>query len=239
MKTSIRVALLTCAVLSALAFASARSRRTSPSLVVTSPTPQAAGGGAVRIGVVVANSDDPTARRADLHPERLPARHARGRNEARRRDRDGLRRRLGGAILPLTGELDSRSHRNPAEGGARSVRRHGVADWNLHLTRAGQTLDVPMYVVAGNAAEVRRATRRSCSSACPRPTSRRERRAGRSSARSCSRRPSAPRRSRAHGDRRVPVDVAVHPVHAGEGHGQRRGDGRDAVDPGTSRRRSS
>src|ERR1700712_4748225 len=64
MKKSIRAALFACAVLSTLAFAStALAAYTSPKLVVSSLTPQAAGsGGAVRIGAVVSNSDDPTAR---------------------------------------------------------------------------------------------------------------------------------------------------------------------------------
>src|SRR4051812_10642997 len=64
MRKSIRAAVLTCAVLTTLALASsALAAYTTPKLVVASLTPQAAGGGGpVRIGVSVQNSDDPTAR---------------------------------------------------------------------------------------------------------------------------------------------------------------------------------
>ncbi len=70
MRKSIRAALFACAALSTLALASsALAAYTSPKLVVGSLTPQAAGsGGPVRVGVTVANTDDPTATRADLHP---------------------------------------------------------------------------------------------------------------------------------------------------------------------------
>ena len=64
MRKSIRAALFACAALSTLALASsALAAYTSPKLVVGSLTPQAAGsGGPVRVGVTVANTDDPTAR---------------------------------------------------------------------------------------------------------------------------------------------------------------------------------
>jgi len=70
MKKSLRAALLACAVFSTLAFASsALAAYTSPKLVVSSLTPQAAGsGGSVRIGAVVSNADDPTARVAIYIP---------------------------------------------------------------------------------------------------------------------------------------------------------------------------
>src|SRR4051795_13566944 len=114
MRKSIRAALLACAALSTLAFASsAFAAYTSPKLVVASLTPQAAGsGGPVRVGVTVANTDDPTAKvqiyipagyqigtpaggpegeGPNLHPARVPDGPPGRRHQARRCD--GARRR--------------------------------------------------------------------------------------------------------------------------------------------------
>ncbi|HEY6963041.1 MAG TPA: hypothetical protein VI408_14220, partial [Gaiellaceae bacterium] len=55
---------------------------------------------------------------------------------------------LGGAVLPLTGELDSIA---PTATTAAQAQQCGVTPaqtWDLHLTAAGQTLDIPLFVVA-------------------------------------------------------------------------------------------
>jgi hypothetical protein len=151
MKKSIRAALLACAVLSALAFANGAFASYAPRLVVASLAPQgAAGGGAVRIGAVVANADDPTAR-VQIY---IPNGYQLGAPAAGTKLGDvtatAAAADLGGAILPLTGELQSVAP-NPA-----AAAQCGVAAsqyWNLHLTAAGQVLDIPLYVVTGSAGE--------------------------------------------------------------------------------------
>ena len=89
MKKSLRAACFALAVLTTLAFANAALASYAPKLVVASVTPQAAGGGGpVRIGAVGRERRRPDRPRADLRPDRLPARDARGRHEDRRRDGD-------------------------------------------------------------------------------------------------------------------------------------------------------
>src|SRR3954452_23059200 len=152
MRKSIRAALFACAALSTLAFASsALAAYTSPKLVVASLTPQAAGsGGAVRVGVTVENSEDPTARVQIL----IPAGYQIGTPAAGTKLGDvtatAAAADLGGAILPLTGELQAVA---PNTTGAAQCGVAASQYWNLHLTAAGQTLDIPLYVVAANANE--------------------------------------------------------------------------------------
>ena len=79
-----------------------------PKLVVGSLTPQAAGsGGPVRVGVTVANTDDPTAR-VQIY---IPAGYQIGTPAAGTKLGDvtatAAAADLGGAILPLTGELQA------------------------------------------------------------------------------------------------------------------------------------
>src|SRR6478609_414063 len=152
MRKSIRAALFACAVLSTLALASsAFAAYTSPKLVVASLTPQAAGsGGPVRVGVTVANTDDPTAK-VQIY---IPAGYQIGTPAAGTKLGDvtatAAAADLGGAILPLTGELQAVAA-NPT--GAAQCQVAASQYWNLHLTAAGQTLDIPLYVVAANANE--------------------------------------------------------------------------------------
>ena len=152
MRKSIRAALFACAALSTLALASsAFAAYTSPKLVVGSLTPQAAGsGGPVRVGVTVANTDDPTAK-VQIY---IPAGYQIGTPAAGTKLGDvtatAAAADLGGAILPLTGELQAVAA-NPT--GAAQCQVAASQYWNLHLTAAGQTLDIPLYVVAANATE--------------------------------------------------------------------------------------
>jgi hypothetical protein len=152
MRKSIRAALLAGAVLTTLALASsALAAYTSPKLVVASLTPQAAGGGGpVRIGVAVANTDDPTAR-VQIY---IPSGYQIGSPGAGTKLGDvtatAAAADLGGAILPLTGELQAVA---PNTAGATQCGVAASQYWNLHLTAAGQTLDIPMYVVVANATE--------------------------------------------------------------------------------------
>ena len=154
MRKSLRAALLACAVFSTLAFASsALAAYTSPKLVVSSLTPQAAGsGGPVRIGAVVSNADDPTARVAIYIPAGYQIATEAPGTKLGDVTATAAAADLGGAILPLTGELDAV---DPAT--LTAVQKQGISlclagatasqTWVLHLTAAGQTLDVPMMVV--------------------------------------------------------------------------------------------
>jgi len=152
MRKSIRAALLACAAIATLAFAgTALAAYTSPKLVVGSLTPQAAGsGGPVRVGVTVDNADDPTARVQIM----IPTGYQLGTPGAGTKLGDvtatAAAADLGGAILPLTGELQAVA---PNTTGAAQCGVAASQYWNLHLTAAGQTLDIPLYVVAANATE--------------------------------------------------------------------------------------
>lgn len=152
MKKSVRTALAACAALTTLVLAgSALAAYASPRLVVASLTPQAAGGGGpVRIGVSVANTDDPTARVQIFIPEGYqigsPAPGAKlGDVTATAAAAD-----LGGAILPLTGELQAVT---PNPTGAQQCGVVASQSWNLSLTAAGQTLNIPVYLVVASPTE--------------------------------------------------------------------------------------
>jgi len=152
MRKSIRAALVGCAVISTLAFAStALAAYTSPKLVVSSLTPQATGsGGPVRIAAVVANSDDPTARVQIYVPTGYQISTPVAGTKLGDVTATASAVDLAGAILPLTGDLQAVA---PNVAGATQCGVAASQYWNLHLTAAGQTLDIPMYVVAANANE--------------------------------------------------------------------------------------
>jgi hypothetical protein len=157
-KKLIRVVLAAGVAVTALSLAgSAIASYTTAKLVVASANP-ASTTGAVRIGAVVANSDDPTARVAIY----IPNGYALGAPAAGTKLGDvtatAAAADLGGAILPLTGELDAVDPNSlPA------ASKQGISlclagatasqTWVLHLTAAGQTLDVPMLVVPAVPAE--------------------------------------------------------------------------------------
>ena len=153
MRKSIRAALLACAAVATLVFAGSALASFAPKLVVSSATPQATGGGPTRIGVVVSNTDDPTARVSIYVPAGYqvgtPAPGKLGDVTATAAAAD-----LGGAVLPLTGELDAIA---PTAATTTAAAQCGVSPaqtWNLALTAAGQTLNIPLFVVAGAAPEV-------------------------------------------------------------------------------------
>lgn len=154
MRKSTRAAVLACAAVSMLALASsALAAYTSPKLVVASLTPQAAGsGGPVRIGAVVNNSDDPTARVAIYVPTGYTITTAAAGTKLGDVTATAAAADLGGAILPLTGELDAVDPNalTAAQKAGISLCLAGATasqTWVLHLTAAGQTLDVPLLVV--------------------------------------------------------------------------------------------
>jgi hypothetical protein len=154
MRRTIRLAVLLGATFASLAFAGSAFASFAPKLIVSSATPQAAGGGgATRIGVMANNADDPTFRVAIYIPTGFqvgaPAPGKLGDVTATAAAAD-----LGGAVLPLTGELDAIAPTATTNATAAQCQVSPAQTWDLHLTAAGQTLDVPMFVVAGTAAEV-------------------------------------------------------------------------------------
>lgn len=153
MRRTIRVAMLLGAAFASLAYAGSAFASFAPKLIVSSATPPAAGGGGpTRIGVVVNNADDPTAKVSIYIPAGYQVATATagklGDVTATAAAAD-----LGGAVLPLTGELDAIA---PTAATTAAAAQCGVSPsqtWNLQLTAAGQTLNVPLFVAAGNAAE--------------------------------------------------------------------------------------
>src|SRR4051794_19638437 len=148
MKKAIRLAALAGAVFASLAFAGSALASFSPKLVVSSATPQATGSGPTRIGVVVSNADDPTAK-VSIY---VPAGYQLGTPAPGTKLGDvtatAAAADLGGAVLPLTGELDAIA---PTAATTAAAQQCGVAPaqtWNLHLTAAGQALDIPLFVAA-------------------------------------------------------------------------------------------
>jgi hypothetical protein len=152
MRKTIRFALLLGASFASLAFAGTALATFSPKLVVSSATPQAAAGGAVRIGAVVGNTDDPTARASIYVPTGYQVNTT-----------NAVGTKLGdvtataaagdlgpGVVLPLTGELDVAA---PDATAAKQCGTTDVQMWNLKLTAAGQTLNVPVHLVQASAAE--------------------------------------------------------------------------------------
>jgi hypothetical protein len=154
MSKTIRLALILGATFASLAFAGSALASFAPKLVVSSATPQAAGGGgSTRIGVVVNNADDPTAK-VTIY---IPTGYQIGSPAAGTKLGDvtatAAAADLGGAVLPLTGELDAIAPTATTNGAAAQCGVSPSQTWVLHLTAAGQTLDIPMFVVASAAAE--------------------------------------------------------------------------------------
>jgi hypothetical protein len=144
MKRTIRVALLAGAALASLAFAGSALASFAPKLVVSATTPGAAGG-ATRLGVLVGNADDPTAKATFYIPSTYtvgtPGPGKLGDVTATASAAD-----LGGAVLPLTGELDAIAPNTATNAAAAACGVTPTQTWNLQLTAAGQTLNVPMFV---------------------------------------------------------------------------------------------
>jgi hypothetical protein len=147
MRKVIRATVVAGVMLTALAFAgSAFAAYSSPKIIVASNAQGTA------ISVNVSNSDDPTSRVAiyvpqgyTLNPPALGSKLGLVVATASAAD-------LGGAVLPLTGELDAISEAalSPAAKASEASCIQGgtpAAIWDMHLAAAGQTLDIPMYVV--------------------------------------------------------------------------------------------
>ena len=148
----VRAAVFAAAILTALAFSSSAFASFRPQIIVASNAQVTA------INVNISNNDDPTARVAiyvpsgyTLNPPALGSKLGLVVATASAAD-------LGGAVLPLTGELDaiSESALSPSAKASESSCIQGgtpAAIWDMHLSAAGQTLDIPMYVVPTSGVE--------------------------------------------------------------------------------------
>ena len=146
MRRTTRTVVFAAALLGALAFAGSAFASFAPKIIVISNAD------GVAINVTVSNSDDPTSRVAiyvppgyTLNPPALGSKLGLVVATASAAD-------LGGAVLPLTGELDAISEAalSPAAKASEASCIQGgtpAAIWDMHLAAAGQTLDIPMYVV--------------------------------------------------------------------------------------------
>ena len=151
MRRTHRLALTAVAALSALAFAGSAFASFAPKLIVAS----SGTGGTVRLGVVVNNADDATAKVSIYVPAgyqiATPPAGKIGSVTATASAAD-----LAGAVLPLTGELDAIAPTPTTTGLAAQCGVTPSQTWNLHLSAAGQPLDIPLFVVAGAAPEAAR-----------------------------------------------------------------------------------
>lgn len=160
MRKTIRFALLLSASVASLAFAGSALAAFSPKLIVSSTTPQAAGGGGpVRLGVLANNSDDPTARVTIYVPTGYQLGSPAVGTKLGDVTATASAADLGGAILPLTGQLlvvDPNAFTAAQKAGMTQCLQGATQSqtWDLRLTAAGQTLDIPMYVLAGSATDV-------------------------------------------------------------------------------------
>jgi hypothetical protein len=153
MRGSIRATAVGVAAVAALAFAGSAFASFTPQLLVKQTA-----GAPVTITVKVAPSDDPTARvviyvptGVALSPPALGSKLGDVVATASAAD-------LGGAVLPLTGELDaiSQSALTPSQQGAEQACIGAVspaAIWDMHLAAAGQTLDIPMFIIQTSGVE--------------------------------------------------------------------------------------
>ena len=153
MKKAIRFATLAGALLASLAFAGSALASFSPKLVVSSATPQATGSGPTRIGVVISNADDPTAKVSIYVPTGYQIGSPAAGTKLGDVTATASAADLGGAVLPLTGELDAIAPTATTNAQAAQCQVTPSQTWDLHLTAAGQTLDIPLFVVAGAAPE--------------------------------------------------------------------------------------
>ena len=142
MRKTSKLVVFTVTALAGLAFAGSALASYGPKIVISSNDDYS-----LSAGVVVPNTDDPTAKVAIYIPSQYTVATAApgklGSVTATASAAD-----LGGAVLPLTGELDAIA---PTAATAAAAQQCGVTPaqtWNLHLTAAGQALDIPMFVVA-------------------------------------------------------------------------------------------
>ena len=149
MKRTNRAALFACAAIASLALTGSAFASFAPKLVVSSSGGQASGG-STRIGVVVSNADDPTAR-VSIY---IPAAYTVASASPGKLGDVTATASAGGLVAPLTGELDAIAPTAATNATAQACGVSPSQTWVMHLTFAGTTLDIPMFVVATAAPEV-------------------------------------------------------------------------------------
>jgi hypothetical protein len=152
MKRTIRLTLVACVSMLALSFSASAFAAYSPKLTVRN-APRT-GQGDPTIDIRVPQTDDPTARVQIYVPNGYTlAASTPGTKIGNVTATAQAGPELGGAVLPLTGELDvvapSQFATQQAQCGVAAV----AYTYDLHLTAAGQTLDIPVFVQATAGAE--------------------------------------------------------------------------------------
>jgi hypothetical protein len=153
MTKRIRVALVGAVSVFALAFAGSALAAFSPKITVTNATQAAGSGGGVTIAVQVNQTDDPTAKVSIYVPNGYQLNVPNPGTKLGDVTATAQAADLGGAVLPLTGDLLAVDPKQFATQQAACGVTTVAATWDLHLTAAGQTLDVPMFVVQNTAPE--------------------------------------------------------------------------------------
>ena len=142
MKATSRLVVAALTAGAALAFAGSALASFSPKLVVSGDAT-----GTARIGVVVGASDDATAKTTIY----VPAAYAVGTVSPGTKlgtvTATASAADLAGAVLPLTGELDAIAPTPTTDATAQVCGVTPAQTWDLHLSTAGQTLDIPLFVV--------------------------------------------------------------------------------------------
>ena len=148
MRTFSRLVVAAVAAVAALAFAGSALASFGPRLVVSGGA-----NGTTRIGVVVAAADDPTAKTTIYVPAAYAVTTASPGTKLGSVTATASAADLSGVVLPLTGELDAIAPTPTTDATAQACGVTPSQTWDLHLSAAGQTLDIPMFVVAVAAPE--------------------------------------------------------------------------------------
>jgi hypothetical protein len=149
MKKAHRAIVAACAAVATLVFASAAFATYAPKLVVSSTGP----GGTTRVGVVVGASDDATAKTTIYVPNGYTVGTPAVGTTLGDVTATAAAADLGGAVLPLTGTLQVIAPNATTIADAQNCQVTPTQTWDLHLSAAGQTLDIPLFVVAPVAPE--------------------------------------------------------------------------------------
>lgn len=142
MRRSHRALVAACTAVAALGFASAALATYSPKLVVSSQA------GHARIGVVVGAADDPTAKTSIYVPNGYGVATVAPGTTLGTVTATAAAADLGGAVLPLTGSLLAIAPNSSTIAASQACGVNPTQTWDLHLSAAGQTLDIPMFVVS-------------------------------------------------------------------------------------------
>lgn len=143
MKQALRTALFAAAILTALAFTGSAFASFAPKLVVSTSN----AGQGTRIGVVVGASDDPTAVTTIYVPSAYQIATPAAGTKLGDVTATAAALDLGGVVLPLTGELDAIAPTATTGAEAQACGVTPTQTWDLHLSAAGNTLDIPVFIV--------------------------------------------------------------------------------------------